>query len=45
LRYVKGSSDMTLCYNGTDIRLHKYVDSNFTGNVDNKKSTTGYVLL
>ena len=31
LRYMKGNSDMTLCYDGTDVRLHGYVDSNFAG--------------
>jgi len=35
LRYLKGSSDilsdMALCYDDTDIRLHRNVDSNFEG--------------
>ena len=44
LKYLKGSSDMTLCYNGTDVRLHEYIDSDFAGDVDNQKSTTGYVF-
>ena len=26
LRYLKESSDMTLCYDGMDVRLHGYVD-------------------
>jgi len=34
LRYLKESSYMTLCYDGTDIRLHGYVDSNFAGDVN-----------
>ena len=45
LRYLKGSSDMTLCYDGPDVYLHNYVDSGFVGNVDNRKSTTGYVFI
>ena len=44
-RYLKGSSDMTLCYDGTDVRLHEYIDSDFAGNVDSRKSTTGYVFM
>jgi len=35
---------MTLCYDGTDVRLHRYVNFDFTGDVDNQKSTTGYVF-
>ena len=29
LRYLKESSDMALCYEGTDFHLHGYVDSDF----------------
>jgi len=35
---------MELCYGGTDVRLHGYVDSNFADDIDSRKSTTGYVL-
>ena len=35
---------MALYYKGTDICMHGYVDSNFAGDVDNQKSTTGYVF-
>jgi len=44
LRYLKGSSDITLCYDGTDIHLHGYVDFDFAGDVDSQRSTTGYVF-
>jgi len=27
-----------------DVRLHRYVDSDFASDVDNQKSTTGYVF-
>jgi len=37
LRYLKGSSDMT-CYDGTNVRLHEYVDFDFAGDVDSWKS-------
>jgi len=35
---------MALCYDDTDVHLHEYVDSNFAGNVDSRKSITGYVF-
>jgi len=35
---------MTLCYDGTDIRLHGYVDSDFASNVESRRSIIGYVL-
>ena len=31
-------------YDDTDVHLHEYVDSNFTGDVDSQRSNTGYVL-
>jgi len=42
--YLKGSLDTTLCYEGTDVPLHGYVNSDFAGDVDSRKSITGYVL-
>ena len=35
---------MTLCYDGTEVRLYGYVDSNFAGDVDSQRSTIGYVF-
>ena len=35
---------MSLCYGGTDVKLLGYVDSNFVGDVDSRRSTTGYVF-
>ena len=35
---------MSLLYDGTDVHLHEYIDSNFAGNVDSRKSTIGYVF-
>jgi len=35
---------MPLCYDGTNVRLHGYVDYDFVGDVDSRKSTTGYVF-
>jgi len=44
LRYLKKSSDMTLCYDSTDIRLHGYVDSDFVCDADSQKSIIGYII-
>jgi len=35
---------MTLFYDGTDVRVHGYVDSDFAGDVDSQRSTTGYIF-
>jgi len=32
---------MALCYDGTDVHRHGYVDFDFASDVDNQKSTTG----
>ena len=42
LRYLKESSDIALCYDSTDVRLHRYTDSDFVGDVVSQKSTTDY---
>jgi Reverse transcriptase (RNA-dependent DNA polymerase) len=46
LRYVKGTEDLGLLYQKTDIlELTSYVDSDWCGDIDNRKSTTGYVFF
>ena len=35
---------MALCYEDADIRLHGYFDSEFAGDVESRRSTTGYVF-
>jgi len=44
MRYLKGSSDMTLCYGGMNVQLLGYVDSDFTSDVDSRRSTTGSIF-
>ena len=44
LEISKGSSDMSLCYRGTDVQLLGYVDSDFTRNINSRRSTAGYVF-
>ena len=44
LRYLKGSSDTSLCFTGASLKLQDYVDADFTGDIDSRKSTTGFVF-
>ncbi|KAK9181573.1 hypothetical protein WN944_024711 [Citrus x changshan-huyou] len=44
LRYIKGTLDVALCYGGSEFTVRGYVDSDFTGDLDKRKSTTGYVF-
>ncbi|RDX71499.1 hypothetical protein CR513_49143, partial [Mucuna pruriens] len=44
LRYIKGTSGVALCYGGSELLVRGYVDSDFAGDVDKRKSTTGYVF-
>jgi len=44
LRYLKGTSDLSLCFGGREISLHGYVDSDMAGDIDGRRSTTGYVF-
>lgn len=44
LQYIKGTSDVALCYGGSDFVFRGYVDSDYAGDLDKSKSTTGYVF-
>ncbi|KAH9668961.1 Integrase catalytic domain-containing protein [Citrus sinensis] len=44
LRYIRGTSDVALCYGGSEFTVRGYVDSDFAGDLDKRKSTTGYVF-
>jgi len=35
---------MALCYDGTDVRLHRYIDFDFASDVDSRKRITSYVF-
>jgi hypothetical protein len=45
LRYIKGTSDVALCYRGSEFTIRGYVDSNFAGDLKKRKSTTGYMFI
>ncbi|KAH9745517.1 hypothetical protein KPL70_004101 [Citrus sinensis] len=44
LRYIRGTSNVALCYGGSEFTVRGYVDSDFAGDLDKRKSTTGYVF-
>ncbi|XP_075109026.1 secreted RxLR effector protein 161-like [Nicotiana tabacum] len=46
MRYLKGTTDYALCYQGgKDLRLVRYIDADHRGDLDERKSTSGYVFL
>ena len=40
----KGSSDTCLCFTGASLKLQDYVDADFAGDIDSRKSTTKFVF-
>ena len=44
LSYVKGISNVALCYRGLDFAVRGYIDSNYAGDIDKSKSTSDYVF-
>lgn len=46
LRYLNGTSTFGLTYGSTtELQLHGYVDSDWAGDVANRKSTSGYLFM
>jgi hypothetical protein len=45
LRYIKGTSDAALCYGGSEFTVRGYIDSDFIGDLEKRKSTIGYVFI
>jgi len=44
LRYLRGTSKMSLCYGGEKPLLIGYTDSDMAGDMDSRKSTSGYLI-
>ena len=40
LRYLKGIIDYSLCYQGNDLQLKGYIDADWGGDLDERKSTS-----
>ena len=45
LRYLKGTMDYSLCYQGKDMLLRGYTDADWAGDVDERKYTSGFIFL
>ena len=46
LRYIKGTSDYGLIYKGNEVsKLVGFYDSDYAGDYDDRKSTSGYIFL
>ncbi|PKI32290.1 hypothetical protein CRG98_047318 [Punica granatum] len=45
LHYLRGTMDYELCYRGNEICSIGYSDADWAGDVDERKSTTGYAFL
>eukprot|EP00253_Pinus_taeda_P024560 PITA_24560 len=44
LRYLRGTSDHCIIFNGSEGSVCGYVDADYVGHLDKRKSTTGYVF-
>ncbi|GAA0142232.1 hypothetical protein LIER_03180 [Lithospermum erythrorhizon] len=44
LRYLKGTSNICLCYGTKDATLESFTDSDMARDLDSKKSTSGYLF-
>ena len=43
-QYLRGTSDMVLCYQSVDLKLKGYIDADWGGDLDKYRSTSGYVF-
>ncbi|KAL5828182.1 hypothetical protein ACOSQ4_019979 [Xanthoceras sorbifolium] len=43
LRYIRGTSDVALCCEGSEVTVRGYEESDFARDLDERNSTTGYV--
>ena len=44
LRYLRGSSNTCLCFTTASLKLQGYVAADFVGEINSRKSTTGFVF-
>jgi hypothetical protein len=45
MRYLQGTKDFKLCLGGKDITLNGYCDADWAGDVNERRSSTGYVFF
>jgi hypothetical protein len=44
-RYLRGTANYSLCYQGSGTDLCGYTDADWAGDMDDRKSTSGYVFM
>ncbi|GAA0142098.1 hypothetical protein LIER_35515 [Lithospermum erythrorhizon] len=44
LRYLKGTSDVSVCFGGHEAALESFTDADMAGDLDTKRSTSGYLF-
>ena len=44
LIYLRGTADRGICYSGDDLKVFAYSDADWAGDLDSRRSTTGYVV-
>ena len=44
LRYLRGSTNIKLCFGSSEPVLVAYTDADMAGDVDNRKSISGYLI-
>ncbi|MCO5575630.1 hypothetical protein L7F22_029432 [Adiantum nelumboides] len=44
LRYLKATKNMCICYGSQKLSVMGYTDSNYASDLDNRRSTSGYVF-
>ena len=45
MRYLQGTKDLALCYQGGDLKLRGYSDADWASDRDEHKSTSGYAFV
>jgi len=44
MHYLRGTTDLVLCYQGVDFKLRGYLNTDWGGDPDESRSNSGYVL-
>ena len=44
LRYLRDTTKLTLCFWKSNLGLERYVDADMAGDINNRKSSIGYVF-
>ena len=44
LRYLRDSSNTYLCFTGASLELQGYINADFAGDIDSRKSTIGFIF-